>query len=83
MGKEVDARVGDEDSERSAGLSVPGWLCNDINRNAAQCGADIACWFSTLPFLTLPANMESSVMYDYEQKRSTKDEPVASQPEEG
>lgn len=73
VGKEVDARVGYEDSKRSAVLSVPGWLCNGINSNAVQCGPDIDCWFTTLAFLILPTNMESNVMYDYEQKRSTKD----------
>lgn len=73
VGKEVDAKVGYQGSKRSAVLSAPGRLCNDINSNVAQCGPDIDCWFSTLDFLILPTNMKSNVMYDYEQKRSTKD----------
>lgn len=73
VGKEVDAKVGYEGRKRSAVLSAPGWLCNDINSNTAQCGPDIDCWFSVLAFLILPTDVRSNVMYDYEQKRSTKD----------
>lgn len=71
-GKEVDTRVGYEGSKRSV-LSVPGWLCDDINSNTEQCGPGIDCQFSMLTFLILPTRMESNVMYDSEQKRSTKE----------
>lgn len=62
VGKEMDARLGYKGSKRSAVLSVPGWLYNGINSNAAQCSPDIDCWFSMLAFLILPTNMESSMI---------------------